>query len=46
MFASNPNVHIPAVVRNLTSERVLTMEFIRGCKVNDVDAMKAMGALG
>jgi predicted unusual protein kinase regulating ubiquinone biosynthesis (AarF/ABC1/UbiB family) len=33
MFANNPRVHIPTIRRDLSSERVLVMEFINGVKV-------------
>jgi aarF domain-containing kinase len=43
MFASDPSVHIPAIYGDLSSSRVITMEFIRGFKANDVATMKKMG---
>jgi aarF domain-containing kinase len=36
-------VLIPKVYDNLTSERVLTMEFITGFKINDIEGMKSAG---
>lgn len=36
-------VHIPKVYWDYTTKRVLTCEFIDGCKVNDVNSIKNMG---
>lgn len=43
MFANNPRIHIPRVKQELTSSRVLTMEFIRGVKASDISGMKNYG---
>ena len=40
-FEDNENIHVPAVLREFTKEKVLTMEFFSGCTVNDVDELKA-----
>src|SRR3990167_5337149 len=37
------NVYIPKVYHKLTSKRVLTCEFIDGCKITDVERIKEMG---
>lgn len=42
-FAGNPNVHFPVVVHELSSERVLTTEFVTGTKVTDFDTLEAQG---
>ncbi|HEX6158579.1 MAG TPA: AarF/UbiB family protein, partial [Thermoanaerobaculia bacterium] len=42
-FAGNPNVHFPAVVPELSTERVLTTEFVEGAKITDFEALAAMG---
>ncbi len=42
-MAGLPGVHIPTVYQNLTTSRVLTMEFIRGVKVSNVAAIEAAG---
>lgn len=42
-FAGNPNVHFPDVVHELSSERVLTTEFVTGTKVTDFKALEAQG---
>lgn len=40
MFAGDARFHVPAVLRELSSERVLCMEWIDGVKVTDVQALK------
>ncbi|XP_052894359.1 uncharacterized aarF domain-containing protein kinase 5 isoform X1 [Anopheles moucheti] len=35
-------VYVPKVLWNLTNERILTTEFIDGCKISDRDAIQAM----
>ena len=42
-FAGNPDVHFPRVVRELSSPRVLTTEFVEGAKVTDFAALQRMG---
>lgn len=42
-FASTPNVHIPRIFWELTTSRVLTLERLRGTKVNDLAALDARG---
>mmetsp|Transcript_50721 Transcript_50721/g.130833 ORF Transcript_50721/g.130833 Transcript_50721/m.130833 type:complete len:351 (-) Transcript_50721:1029-2081(-) len=41
MFEGRADVHVPAVVRD--EERLLVMEYIDGCKVNDVGGLARMG---
>lgn len=43
MFASNPRVHVPRIHADLSTRRVLVMEFIDGVKVSDHAGMAAMG---
>jgi ubiquinone biosynthesis protein len=38
-----PEIHIPRVYDELSSERVLTMEFVRGVKVSHVEELRAAG---
>lgn len=38
-FAGDPTVHIPKVLRDLTTSRVLTLERVRGLKVTDAAAL-------
>ncbi|QCU78033.1 AarF/ABC1/UbiB kinase family protein [Citricoccus sp. SGAir0253] len=42
-FAGHPDVHIPVVHWETTTSRVLTLERIRGIKIDDVDALAAAG---
>ncbi|HZP28781.1 MAG TPA: AarF/ABC1/UbiB kinase family protein [Acidimicrobiia bacterium] len=42
-FAGRPEVHIPAVHRAETTTRVITIERIRGIKLDDVEALDAAG---
>ena len=39
-FKSWSNIHVPKIYWNATTERVLTMEFIHGTKVTDLDAQR------
>jgi len=41
--AANPDVHVPATWPLLSTRRVLTMEFIDGCKVTDAAQMQQWG---
>jgi ubiquinone biosynthesis protein len=38
-----PEVHIPVVYTELSSERVLTMEFVQGIKISKVEELRAAG---
>ncbi|HOD75225.1 MAG TPA: AarF/UbiB family protein [Syntrophorhabdaceae bacterium] len=42
-FISTPTVYIPKVHWDLTSSKVLTIEFITGIKISDVDRLTAAG---
>ena len=42
-FTGNPSVHFPSVVHELSSERVLTTEFVEGTKVTDFRRLEALG---
>lgn len=42
-FAGNPNVSFPVVVRERSTQRVLTTEFVEGAKVTDFGELEAMG---
>ncbi|MEO8605414.1 MAG: AarF/UbiB family protein [bacterium] len=43
LFADDPGVLIPAIHRDLSTRRVLTMEFVDGIKVTDAAALRAAG---
>ncbi|WP_154605332.1 ABC1 kinase family protein [Arthrobacter sp. AQ5-05] len=42
-FDSEPDIHIPAIFWETTTSRVLTIERIRGIKVDQLQALKAAG---
>eukprot|EP00595_Chromulina_sp_UTEXLB2642_P000675 CAMPEP_0196766230 /NCGR_PEP_ID=MMETSP1095-20130614/20837_1 /TAXON_ID=96789 ORGANISM="Chromulina nebulosa, Strain UTEXLB2642" /NCGR_SAMPLE_ID=MMETSP1095 /ASSEMBLY_ACC=CAM_ASM_000446 /LENGTH=568 /DNA_ID=CAMNT_0042127057 /DNA_START=188 /DNA_END=1891 /DNA_ORIENTATION=- len=42
-FANNPWVKVPDVYLNLTSPRVVTMEYVPGIKINDIAKIEAAG---
>lgn len=42
-FAHMANVHVPHTLPDLSGRRVLTMEWIDGVKITDVDALRAAG---
>ncbi len=39
----NPRIAVPAIYREATSRRVLTMEWINGVKLTNLEAVRAMG---
>jgi predicted unusual protein kinase regulating ubiquinone biosynthesis (AarF/ABC1/UbiB family) len=41
-FKNWPNVHVPTIYWNATTSKVLTMEFIHGTKVTDIDSHKRL----
>jgi len=42
-LADDPNVVVPASVPERSTDRVLTMRYVEGTKIDDVDALDAMG---
>jgi ubiquinone biosynthesis protein len=40
-FASDPDIHIPRVFWEMTTSRMLTLERVRGIKINDLAALDA-----
>lgn len=42
-FRDDPTIHIPQVYREFTTRRVLTMEFIDGIKVSDIQSLEKSG---
>jgi len=42
-FAADPHIHIPRVFWDATTSRVLTLERIRGIKINDLEALDQQG---
>lgn len=43
MFADDPNVFIPTYYPDLSTERVLVMDYVDGIKVSDLDQISAAG---
>jgi len=43
LYKDFDNLYIPKPFRDLTTNRVLTIEFISGCKVNDLPTLKSWG---
>ncbi len=43
LYANNPNLYIPKVYKEYSSRRMLTMEFADGCKITNVEQLKAWG---
>ncbi len=43
LHSHNKNIAIPKIYMNITSRRVLTMEWIEGVKLTDIEAVKALG---
>ena len=41
-FSDNKDIHIPDYYHDYCSKRVLTMEFIRGAKINDLEAIEGL----
>lgn len=42
-FAGNPNLYVPKVYRAYSTGRVITMEYVEGIKVTDVEAIERAG---
>jgi ubiquinone biosynthesis protein len=42
-FHENPTIYVPKVYRELTSRKILTMEFVNGIKISNVNALVASG---
>jgi len=42
-LADEPNVRVPTAVESHSSERVLTMEYVPGTKISDLDDLDALG---
>jgi len=44
-FAKDPTAHIPLVLEELSTPRVIAMEFIEGVSINDLDGIRRMNAV-
>ncbi|HBI15563.1 MAG TPA: ABC transporter [Desulfobulbaceae bacterium] len=42
-FADNPAIHVPLVYRELSSQRILTMENIKGIKASHIERLREKG---
>lgn len=42
-FMNDPTIHVPKVYMDLSTERVLTMEFIDGIKISEIEQIDAAG---
>lgn len=42
-YSEYDNFYIPIVYHNLSNDRVLVMEYVKGCKITDIDQLKAWG---
>ena len=42
-FLTDPNIYIPKVYREFTTTRVLTMEYVEGIKVSEIEKLDAAG---
>jgi len=43
LFLDDPTLYIPKVFRNLTTSQIITMEFVEGIKVSDIQGLSDMG---
>jgi ubiquinone biosynthesis protein len=46
LFKGNPDIYIPDIYPELSTDRVLCLEYVEGCKITDLDAIKAYGFTG
>ncbi|MBC8207777.1 MAG: AarF/ABC1/UbiB kinase family protein [Desulfobulbaceae bacterium] len=42
-FSNNKNIYIPHVYSDLSTDRILTMEYIDGIKISKIDALRSQG---
>jgi len=43
LYSKDDNLYIPKPYRDITTKKVLTVEFVSGCKVNDVETLNSWG---
>ena len=43
LYRDYDSLYIPKPYRDLTTKKVLTIEFVSGCKINDLDTLKSWG---
>ena len=42
-FQKDPNIYVPKCYRNYSTKKILTMEYIEGIKISDIESIKANG---
>ncbi len=42
-FEGNPNIHVPAVYKQLSTERILAMEYVDGIKASELELLREKG---
>ncbi len=42
-FQGNPSIYVPGVYREVSSERILTMDYVPGVKVSEVGRLESLG---
>jgi len=42
-FSDEPTIHVPILFRDMTTERILTMEFVKGIKVSQISKLEGAG---
>ena len=42
-FKKDPNIYVPKCYRNYSTKKILTMEYIEGIKISDIESIKANG---
>ncbi len=42
-FQKDPNIYVPKCYRNFSTKKILTMEYIEGIKISDIESIKANG---
>ncbi len=43
LYSSDKNLYIPKPYRDLTTRKILTVEFVSGCRVSDLETMESWG---
>ncbi|MCX7981299.1 MAG: AarF/UbiB family protein [Syntrophales bacterium] len=43
MFYGRKEIRVPRIFRQATTERILTLEYLEGCKINDLEALARNG---
>jgi aarF domain-containing kinase len=43
LFGKNPNIYIPKIHWKTTTRKIMTMKWVDGVKINDIDGIKQLG---